>query len=308
MKKVLITGANGFVGRNLIKALKKDYIIYGIDRTKNVQLDDQHSFLSDIGDFSKVSMIFNEIKPDVLIHLAAIVHKNNNDVSEKNYNFINYECAKNLFDLCKEHNTKIIFASTIEVYGESDHAIIDENTVCNPMSYYAKSKYRAEQYLMKECNNFCILRFSALYGKEFTLNADKRIFLKKDTLGYYFKDGSYSFSFCSIENVKEFVSYLCANDLNNEIYILSDEKNITVEEMLNLHKKYDGLKHVIHLPYGICNFVIGVIELFNKVIKRDMYFSRRNFNKLFRSTHYDSRKARKLSKMEWTMERTCYGK
>lgn len=314
MKKILITGANGFVGQNLISSLKQDYELYGIDRTVIKCLNAANSFSCDISDFDKISIIFEKVKPDILIHLAAIVHKNNADTSEKNYDFVNYECSKFLFDKCKEYDVKkIIYTSTIEVYGEVEIPLVTEETIANPKSYYAISKYKAEQYLEKLYNDsadtYSILRLCPLYGEEFTLNIDKRVYLKKDKIAYYFKNGEYSFDFCSINNLIDFVKNFCLNEVKSGIYNISDNKPESVKSIIDIYKKNNPSMKVIHLPYWICSIIISSLEhTIGKIAKKDLYLSKRNFDKLFKSTAYSNHKAQEVvDTFQWNIENTLYG-
>lgn len=307
-KKVLITGSNGFVGQSLISFLEGDYEVYGFDRSLSRNLKPENSFIGDLGDFELVRGIFEKVLPDIVIHLAAIVHKNNADTTEKNYNFINYECSAFLFDQCKKNNSKVIFASTIEVYGEVNQPIINADTKCNPLSYYAKSKYNAEKYLT-DINNleYAILRFTPLYGKDFTLNLDKRIYLINKKIAYYFKDGDYTFDFCSINNVCDTVEYICSKKVKNGIYVLADKKSISVREIINLKKKYEGLKIVVKLPYRICSILINIMGyLLGKISKKDVYLSKRNFDKLFSSKQYQPTKLEGFE-IGWNLENTLFG-
>lgn len=308
MKKVLITGSNGFVGQNLIAFLKDNFELYGFDRNKTSNLPESNYFVGDLGDFHLLENIFESIKPDVLIHLAAIVHKNNADTSEKNYNFINYDCSKKLFDLSAKYGTYVVFSSTIEVYGENDLKVIDENTPCHPDSFYAKSKYKAEEYLKTINVEYSILRFTPLYGKDFTLNVDKRVFLKKNKIAYYFKDGSYTFDFCSINNVCEFIKGLIEEDrFKNNVYVLADEKIMSTKDIIDMHKKYTKIHLILKLPYHLTGFCISMIEeLISLFKKKDIYLSRRNFDKLFASKEYCDSKIKKGT-FKWNMESTIYG-
>lgn len=308
MKRILITGANGFIGQNLINKLKKDNEIFGLDRSITKQLDEKHSIVADIGDFNKIDNIFSDNKFDILIHLAAIVHKNNADTSEENYDYINYECAVHLFDLCKEKNIKVIFASTIEVYGDVGCKVVNESTKCNPMSFYAKAKFKAEQYLQNNYNNYLILRFAAVYGEQFTLNIDKRIFLKKDKLSYYFKDGKYTFDFCSIKNICDFINYAISSEKCSGIYILSDSNSMSALDIIKIFKKHDSSIKVLKLPYKLASCVINILDMKNKFSKnKDSFFSKRNFDKLFQSVEFDNQKANSIVQLKWSIENTLYG-
>lgn len=306
--KVLITGANGFVGRNIIHFIGNQVDCYGIDRNQNSQLSQEHSFIGDITDFSFVEDVFAKVKPDVVVHLAAIVHKNNADTSEQNYNLINFESSRNIFELCKKQNVKIIFASTIEVFSDQ-FSEYSELTACDPKSFYGKSKLKAEQYLMQmEYENYAILRFTPVYGKDFTLNVDKRVFLLKDKVGYYFKDGKYRFDFVSILNIVDFIQFLIHNQTTEKVFILSDKNKISVKEIIDLHKKYSHLKIILKLPYTLCYGILFFLEIIQvKMLKRDAYLSRRNLLKLFANKTYNSQVAQQYCPFHYDYEQTVYG-
>ncbi|MGL4383391.1 MAG: NAD-dependent epimerase/dehydratase family protein [Bacilli bacterium] len=297
MKKVLITGSNGFVGQNICASLNNEYEIIGVATKRN---NESYQFFEcDITNYELMEEIIKDVKPQIIIHLAAIVHKNNNDTSERNYMLINYEATKMLADLSNKYQVeKFIFASTIEVYGENDELIINEQTPIKPLSYYAQSKALAEAYLLD--NNFSfktyILRFCPLYGSGFTLNIDKRIFLKKDKIAYYFKKGDYSFSFCSINNICSFIKDICNTNINSGIYLLSDKENYQAQSLIRLYQDKGYKIFKIKIPYYLTSIALSLMEQVIKLFKKkDVYFSARNFNKLFLSKRYDSSKANTVS-------------
>lgn len=293
MKKVLITGSNGYIGQHIVNKLKNDFELYGINsQNRNLNEGIVKNYFVDIKDFNKVEKVINEVKPNIIIHLAAIVHKNNNDTSENNYMKINYQASKNIFEMADKYKVeKVIFSSTIEVYGENNLNIITNNTNCNPQSFYGKSKYLAEKELLEKKYNFkyYILRFAPVYGKDFTLNTDKRIFLKKNKIAYYFKKGNYSFSFCSINNITNFVLHLLNSNYESSIVILSDKENYSAKYLIETYKKYYKKIISIKLPYYISLALLTTISfILSKISKKDTYFSKRNFEKLFSSKRYET--------------------
>lgn len=294
MKRILITGSTGFVGKHIVQSFKDDYELFGIGRSKDMQLDDEHYFKCSIDDHARLTTIFEKVRPEVLIHLAGVVHKNSHDTSEDNYMKVNDLSSRYLFDLCHQFNVeKIIYASTVEVYGEIEESIVTEETECLPVSYYGKSKYLSEQYLINECpvKQTAALRFAPVYGKGFTLNIDKRIYLKKDKVAYYLKKGDYQFNFCSIDNILDFTKILLEKEYGKEIYLVSDTKSFSAKELIKLEKQAIKIS-VIKLPYPLVITGITGIELISKVLgKKDRYLSKRNFDKLFASTTYSNQKA-----------------
>ena len=238
-------------------------------------MDEQHGFICELSDFTSIHTIFDRIQPDIVIHLAALVHKNHADTSQANYDFINYECACNIFDECIQRNCKLIFSSTIEVYGNRQQTLVKESTVCSPKSYYAIAKYKAEEYLRTHSDQltYAILRFAPVYGEAFTLNIDKRILLKPIPLAYYFKNGEYQFHFCSVNNIITFVTFLIEKDTyGNTIYNLSDKKAVSAKELITFYKAQGWCKYHIRMPYLLCEAMILFLGVFYKVMKKRMSF------------------------------------
>lgn len=149
MKKLLITGSNGFVGNYFINKYKDKYDIKTF------------SFLKD--DINTLDC--NTI--DIVFHLSALVHQMGG-ASASEYEKINVTQTLQLAKKAKESGVKhFVFMSTVKVYGEETNSIYTENTVCNPEDDYGKSKLKAEQELQKlEDENFkiSIIRTPIVYG------------------------------------------------------------------------------------------------------------------------------------------------
>lgn len=149
MKKLLITGSNGFIGNYFINKYKNKYDIKTF------------SFLKD--DINRLDC--NSI--DIVFHLSALVHQMGG-ASASEYEKINVTQTLQLAKKAKESGVKhFVFMSTVKVYGEETNSIYTENTVCNPEDDYGKSKLKAEQELQKlEDENFkiSIIRTPIVYG------------------------------------------------------------------------------------------------------------------------------------------------
>lgn len=149
MKKLLITGSNGFIGNYFINKYKDKYEIKTFSFFKN----NINSL-----DCSGVNVVF---------HLSALVHQMSG-ASASEYEKINVIQTIELAKKVKENAAKhFIFMSTVKVYGEETNNKYTENTVCNPEDDYGKSKLKAEQELQKlEDENFkiSIIRTPIVYG------------------------------------------------------------------------------------------------------------------------------------------------
>ncbi|WP_151950600.1 NAD-dependent epimerase/dehydratase family protein [Aliarcobacter butzleri] len=149
MKRLLITGSNGFIGNYFINKYKNKYDIKTF------------SFLKD--DINRLDC--NSI--DIVFHLSALVHQMGG-ASASEYEKINVTQTLQLAKKAKESGVKhFVFMSTVKVYGEETNSKYTENTVCNPEDDYGKSKLKAEQELQKlEDENFkiSIIRTPIVYG------------------------------------------------------------------------------------------------------------------------------------------------
>ena len=149
MKKLLITGSSGFVGKYFIKKYKDNYEIKNFSFLK----DDINSL-----DCSDV---------DVVFHLSALVHQMGGASCEE-YERVNVTQTLELAKKAKENGVKqFVFMSTVKVYGEETDSKYSENIICNPEDDYGKSKLKAELELQKiEDEDFkvSIIRTPIVYG------------------------------------------------------------------------------------------------------------------------------------------------
>ncbi len=153
MKKILITGGAGFIGSAIIQHLSEfDYEIFVIDNLsfgnrKFIEIDDEHFFENDILDKEKMFEIFEKIKPDWLLHLAAIhfipyCNKHPYQAAD-----INIRGTMNILDAAEASGVKkIFFASTAAVYPIYDEAVT-ENHKTAPLDIYGLSKLTGERLL-----------------------------------------------------------------------------------------------------------------------------------------------------------------
>lgn len=158
-KKILITGGAGFIGSAVIKQLQKsNREIFVIDNLSFgnrdfINTDDSHFYNQDIRDASAIVRIFDETKPEWVIHLAAIhfiPYCNEHPFESSD---INIRGTLNILEAAKKCNSvkKIFFASTAAVYPIYDDAI-SENHKVKPLDIYGLSKLAGEEF----CKSFSL--------------------------------------------------------------------------------------------------------------------------------------------------------
>ncbi len=163
--KIFITGGSGLLGGYLNRFLSEKNEILTQYNSKKGNCKNYSNTKLDITDFKKTEEIIKEFSPDAVIHTAAVSRPELCDeIPLKSVEKINIEASKNIARLCEELNCKMIFTSTDLVYDGDKGGNLKEDAYINPVSLYAESKYRAEQEIIKETNNYVILRTALLLG------------------------------------------------------------------------------------------------------------------------------------------------
>lgn len=167
--KVLITGINGFLGRELVDWLKyKEGIeLFGMARTK-AELPLKY-IEADILDKNLVQNAFRKYHFDIVIHLAAITA--HDQIVENQYETLNINVngTKNLLQAFNKYckNALFVYASTGKVYGDTNETPISEEALTKPMNILGKSKYITERivdFYAEPNNKYLITKIFNIFG------------------------------------------------------------------------------------------------------------------------------------------------
>ena len=180
------------------------------------------------------------------MHCAALVHQKQEHSYEK-YNEINVEYPVHLAKLAKENGVRqFIFISTIAVYGEEKEKL-DENTICNPITPYGKSKLEAEKELLKlNDNNFVvsIIRPPMVYGKDAPGNIDSLVKLVKKLPIIPLGGIENKRSFISIQNLCHLIDVVIERQKAG-VFLASDDELLSTSRLIELISK--NLKKKVYL-------------------------------------------------------------
>ncbi|WP_371803613.1 NAD(P)-dependent oxidoreductase [Candidatus Lokiarchaeum ossiferum] len=163
MEKILVIGANGFLGGKLHPIFKNKYDVYAADITIS-EIDEKfHPIQLDITNAEQVKTIFNRLKPNLTILTAAMT---NVDVCEdfpEKANLINANGPLNVANAIKEINGRLIHLSTDFIFdGEKGNYTEEEEP--NPLGVYGESKLLGEKHILESGVTALICRTSVLYG------------------------------------------------------------------------------------------------------------------------------------------------
>lgn len=264
--RLLITGSNGFIGCYLCRYLIAKY--YKEEVISRISLrDDKWREMSFTG-------------VDVIVHCAALVHKNSNDFPLEEYERVNTSLTIDLAKKAKEDGVKqFIFMSTKGVYGLKKNCfhvvVIDQNTLVKPFKKYGISKYKAEQALLAlqdDSFKVAIIRAPFIYGKGCPGNYQS---LRKMVLKYRFVPKIASkISFLYIDNLCELIRQIIEQQRDG-FFMPQNLPVHSSSEMALLIAQYNH-KRVLYT--SILNPLIRVASLFVK-----------NINSAFGSSYYDER-------------------
>lgn len=180
--KILITGANGFIGFHLIQLLNEAFDVKGLDfdLTENIDPVKEHrkSFLLqkglpiskiDIRDKQKLENFISDFSPDTIVHLAACTGISASEINRDLYFEVNVSGFHNILESCIINNIKnIIYASSSSVYNNNSEIFLENNVSDNQLSFYGYTKrlneHMADNFSKRYDINIIGLRFFTVYG------------------------------------------------------------------------------------------------------------------------------------------------
>lgn len=153
MQKVLILGAQGMLGHDLVEVFSKEYDVTDLD------IDDL-----DITRQGSTRKAIKELSPDVVINAAGYTDV---DGCEKKINkafAVNGQGTKNVAKGCRDNGSKLIYFSTDYIFDGAKGSPYSEDDPPNPLSIYGESKLMGERYIEEILDDYLIVRTQWLYG------------------------------------------------------------------------------------------------------------------------------------------------
>lgn len=156
MKKLLITGASGFVGSRVVERWRNDYIILAPSHTE-----------LDITDAASVERYLLEQAPQVVVHLAALSNTWYCEQHPDESYLVNVEGVCNLATAAARNGVKLILFSSDQVYnGNVESGLLNEDVTVAPENVYGRHKLEAEQRALELCPSAVALRATWMYDSE----------------------------------------------------------------------------------------------------------------------------------------------
>ena len=281
MKKICIIGGSGFIGHNLALFLKKnDYDVSIIDdlqinnlgsvkrnenkipfpklsnlilnqRIKLFKDNDIKLIKVDAKKYRKILDILNIIKPNIIIHLAAVSHANRSNIDPHKTFENSLVTLENVLDYAKNKVEHFIFSSSSMVYGNFKSSEVSEETMCAPVGIYGSMKFSAEKIIQSYNQAFdmpyTIVRPSALYGERCISRRVGQIFIESalnDKEIIIDGDGEEKLDFTYIQDLIEgFVRIIKKETSKNQIFNITYGNARKINDLIRiLENHFDNLK------------------------------------------------------------------
>lgn len=253
---ILITGIHGFVGSNLVIALKDHYTLYGLDIVAPEKEGVTKTF--SWKDIEPASFPMRNLpKFDAIIHLAGKAHDTKNQSAAQVYFDINTGLTQKVFDFFSESSAKkFVFFSSVKAAADSVVGdMLREDVIPTPVGPYGESKIAAENYILSklkisneelelrsDSKQVYILRPCMIHGPGNKGNLNLLYNVVKKGIPWPLGDFENRRSFTSIDNLCYVVEGLLTKDIASGIYHIGDDEALSTNELIALMCEVLGRK------------------------------------------------------------------
>lgn len=233
---ILITGIHGFVGSNLVAALAKEHVLYGLDIVIPKKEGVVKTFSWEDVESRQLPVV------DVIIHLAGKAHDTKNKAQAQEYFDINTGLTKKIFDFFLHSSArKFIFFSSVKaaadfVVGD----VLTEEVIPTPVGPYGESKIAAEEYIFskeiqwRDSKEVYVLRPCMIHGPGNKGNLNLLYHVVKKGLPWPLGDFENRRTFTSIDNLCYVIDGLIQKEVPSGIYHMADDEALSTNELIAL--------------------------------------------------------------------------
>jgi len=276
-KKVLITGADGFTGRHLSSALSDKgftVISLGGEHAENPSM-----IPCDLTNKNSTMEIIGEIRPDYVIHLAAVSFVGERDI--KSFYNVNLFGTINLLEAlacCQPSPQKIVIASSANVYGNPGVEVIDESICPAPVNHYANSKLAMEHMVRTWFDRFPIIIARPF---NYTGPGQSERFLIPKIVGHFKRKekkislGNLEISrdFSDVQDIVESYKKLLISEAKSIIVNICSGNAVSLFEVIKIMNKISGYEIMLETdPELVRSNEIKSMKGSNQLLKRLINF------------------------------------
>lgn len=317
MKFVLVTGACGVIGEKVCSGLiKKNNMVIAVD-SKSSEYNEfkiNYQFIQ-AGPLDKevYSYIFREYDIDTVVHLACSADNDFNNIISPDKVKASNVCDSFIYKMAVAAGVKqFILLSTTQVYEiPKTREPIREDDEIKCITNYAKLKYNSENTFRLDVkgNNqmvCAIVRIPQVYTLDYSDNLSSKIIDPKTNTAFIYREGDYSFHFCCLHNLVDFIlGYIKMADTTqySGLYNVADQFLTSATEIIDYMRENHTLGPVLQRkekPEALQN-------LFSKISKNNdeiINYRYLDHSKIFNNTMYDTTRARNFCAFKWNIKNT----
>jgi dTDP-4-dehydrorhamnose reductase len=164
MRRLLVTGVSGLLGWNICRNLPPgEWELFGICFRNRVSVSGITVLKKDLGDPREIEALFQDVRPDAVIHAAAISDAEYCETHGSGSFAINVEASVSLAHLCRKRSIPYVFTSSDLVFDGMNPPYREDDPVC-PISCYGRQKVEAEQRILETYPDAAICRMPLMFG------------------------------------------------------------------------------------------------------------------------------------------------
>ncbi|MGC9502679.1 SDR family oxidoreductase [Baaleninema sp.] len=163
MKRLLVTGASGFLGWNLCSIACENWQVWGTYFRKALDIEGVNMVCVDLTDERAVGEMFETVRPDAVIHAAAVSSPNLCQTHPQLSYAVNVAASVRLAQLCGDRSIPFVFTSSEQVFDGKNSPYTETDAVC-PINLYGEHKAIAEREISQRYPNATICRMPLMFG------------------------------------------------------------------------------------------------------------------------------------------------
>jgi len=163
-RTILLTGGGGFVAGNIISQNHSRNIIEAVEQREVPMTGENLTWhILDLQDSAELRHLCHRVKPDVIIHTAAISDIDYCEAHQEIAESVNVGVTRTLVNLCSEGDARLIYFSSDSIFNGRKGGYVEED-IPEPLHFYGRTKVEGEKIVQQGCRNWVIIRPSLITG------------------------------------------------------------------------------------------------------------------------------------------------
>ena len=242
--KIIILGANGFIGRRILNRLYPSHQVLACSLHPDILPEEDYRFETiDMLDYAAMTTLLNDFQPEVIINASALSVVDYCEQHPEEAYAMNVTAVKHLAEYSRDHSCRLIHLSTDFVFDGTSSIAYTETDAPNPVNYYGKTKQWSEEVIGQLCTDYAIVRVEVVYGKPLPKQHGNIVHLVKNRLENGQRLRVVSDQFRSptwVEDIACAIEQLLSNQ-HQGIYHICGGETLSVAEIAYRAAKYFNL-------------------------------------------------------------------